>query len=158
MKKALSLLDKSEEFIITLCMAVMVTVLAVQVFCRYILNFSFSWAEQLTRILFVWITFAGISLATKKGMHLKLGLLSTYAPKKVKKILPVVADVISIVVAVFVSYLIMRLLIIQVAKWQTFPSIPWLPAWTMYLAGVYGMVGMIARLIQIRFFHGYMSE
>jgi TRAP-type C4-dicarboxylate transport system permease small subunit len=158
MKKILFILDKSEEFIITVCMSVMVSVLTVQVFCRYVLNFSFSWAEQLTRILFVWVTFAGISLASKLQMHLKLGILSTYAPKKIQEKLPYITDAISIAVAVFLTFLIYKLLVVQITKWQTFPSIPWLPAWSMYLAGLYGMTGMIIRLIQVRFLPRFLSR
>jgi len=158
MKKILFFLDKSEEYVITLCMSVMVVVLTVQVFCRYVLNFSFSWAEQLTRILFVWVTFAGISLASKMQMHLKLGVLSTYAPNQVQKKLPYITDFISIAVAIFLTYLIARLLYVQVTKWQTFPSIPWLPVWSMYLAGFLGMTGMVVRLIQVRFYPRFASK
>lgn len=37
-----------------------------QVFCRYVLNASLSWSEELTRLLFVWLTFVGFGLAVKR--------------------------------------------------------------------------------------------
>lgn len=38
-----------------------------QVFCRYVLNDSLSWSEELTRLLFVWLTFLGFGLAARRG-------------------------------------------------------------------------------------------
>lgn len=37
-----------------------------QVFCRYVLNASLSWSEELTRLLFVWLTFLGFGLAAQR--------------------------------------------------------------------------------------------
>ena len=38
-----------------------------QVFFRYVLNASLSWSEELTRLLFVWLTFLGFGLAAQRG-------------------------------------------------------------------------------------------
>lgn len=37
-----------------------------QVFCRYVLNASLSWSEELTRLLFVWLTFVGFGVAVER--------------------------------------------------------------------------------------------
>jgi len=45
----------------------MVATMLLQVFCRYGLNASLSWSEELTRLLFVWLTFLGFGLAVQRG-------------------------------------------------------------------------------------------
>lgn len=45
----------------------MVVTMLLQVFCRYVLNASLSWSEELTRLLFVWLTFLGFGLAVQRG-------------------------------------------------------------------------------------------
>ena len=44
----------------------MVVTMLLQVFCRYVLNASLSWSEELTRLLFVWLTFIGFGLAVER--------------------------------------------------------------------------------------------
>jgi len=45
----------------------MVATMLLQVFCRYVLNASLSWSEELTRLLFVWLTFIGFGVAARRG-------------------------------------------------------------------------------------------
>ena len=44
-------------------------VVATQVFCRYILNSSLFWSEELARYMLVWISFLGATTAYYRGMH-----------------------------------------------------------------------------------------
>lgn len=41
-------------------------VLMGEVFCRYLWGFSIEWADEVSRLLLVWITFAGIALAIRE--------------------------------------------------------------------------------------------
>ncbi|WDP93263.1 MAG: TRAP transporter small permease [Desulfobacter sp.] len=49
-----------------IAMAVIVTV---QVFSRYVLNHSLFWSEELARLLLVWLTFFGATVAYYHGAH-----------------------------------------------------------------------------------------
>ena len=42
---------------------------ALQVFCRYLLNYSLFWSEELARFLLVWLTFLGAAVAYQRGSH-----------------------------------------------------------------------------------------
>jgi TRAP-type C4-dicarboxylate transport system permease small subunit len=151
-KRLMHHLSKWEEYILFIFMIIMLTVLAVQVFCRYALSFSFSWAEQLARVGFVWLTMAGISLAAQKGMHLKVDLMTQILPEKAAKYLVIFSDIFTMIFGLFMGWLILKTVLMQIRLNQVFSSIPWLPTWTMYIAGVLGMFGLSYRTTQRVFF------
>lgn len=47
----------------------MAVIVILQVFCRYILNHSLFWSEELARYLLVWLTFLGASVGYYRNMH-----------------------------------------------------------------------------------------
>jgi TRAP-type C4-dicarboxylate transport system permease small subunit len=47
----------------------MATLVAVQVFFRYVLNHSLFWSEELARYFLVWLTFLGASVAYYRKVH-----------------------------------------------------------------------------------------
>lgn len=140
-------LGKWEEILLAIFMTFMLVTLTVQVFCRYVLSFSFSWAEQASRIGFVWLTMVGISLAAKKGMHLKIDAVTQFFPKTTK-VITFISNASTILFGFGMGYLILKTVIMQFQLKQFFSAIPWLPAWTMYIAGVIGMFGLSIRTMQ----------
>ena len=146
-RSILHYLDMWEEFLLALFMTFMLITLTAQVFCRYVLSFSFSWAEQGARIGFVWLTMVGISLAAKKGMHLKIDALPQFFPRSAKLVF-LISNAVTIIFGFGMGYLILKIVIMQVELEQYFSSIPWLPTWSMYIAGVIGLFGLSVRTIQ----------
>lgn len=136
-----------EEVILAAVSAFMLVTLAVQVFCRYCLSFSFSWAEQGARIGFVWITLIGFSLAAKKNMHLKIDILPQFFPRSAKAV-GLFSDIVTVLFGFGMGYLIFKTVLMQIEFEQYFSSIPWLPTWTMYIAGVIGFFGLSVRTMQ----------
>jgi TRAP-type C4-dicarboxylate transport system permease small subunit len=65
-------------------MAGMVTIVAAQVFMRYVLNLSLDWAVELSRLCFVWLVFLAIPLGIKRGAHVGVGLLTDRLPSRVQ--------------------------------------------------------------------------
>lgn len=146
-KTAWHYLDRWEEFLLAMFMTFMLLTLSIQVFCRYVLSFSFSWAEQASRIGFVWLTMVGISLAAKKGMHLKIDALPQFFPRTAKFV-NFISNSVTILFGIGMGYLIFKTVLMQIELKQFFSAIPWLPAWTMYIAGVIGMLGLSVRTAQ----------
>lgn len=140
--------DELEVITIVACFSLMVIITGFTVFSRYFASFTFSWAEQATRILFVVITFAGISQAAKSGSHLKVTALLLIVPAKLRTALIVFGEAVSVVFAVVMSYQIFKLVLLQVRRHQTFSAIPGLPMWVMYLPGSVFLLVFAARIIQ----------
>ncbi len=70
--------------------------LTVQVISRYLFKHSITWTEELGIILFLWMTYLGISSAVTYRKHLRIDALLNAVPFKVKKILLIISDVIFI--------------------------------------------------------------
>lgn len=140
--------EKIEEYVLIVFFGVMVAVTGITVFSRYLFAFTFSWAEQLSRVCFVWISFAGISLAAARSMHLRVTALTLLFSKKIADILLVFGDIVAAIFGFFISYKMIGLIMIIASSNQTFPSMTWLPVWFMYLPGFLGMLGFSIRLLQ----------
>lgn len=142
--------DEIERTIIIVLFIVMTMILFVNVVTRYIFSFTFSWAEQAARILFVWMTFAGVSLAGMSSAHLQVTVVNMVLGEKRGKYVFWFGDMVVVIFSLFLSYKIGTVMMRVKATNQVFPSIPWLPAWPLYLSGVLGMLGFAVRIIQRR--------
>jgi TRAP-type transport system small permease protein len=47
----------------------MAGIVFVNVFCRFALKFSLSWADEMAQVLMVWLTFLGAGVAMRDRMH-----------------------------------------------------------------------------------------
>lgn len=56
----------------------MVGTVVAQVFMRYALNLSIDWAEEVSRLLFVWSVFLAIPLGIRRGAHVGMTLLTDF--------------------------------------------------------------------------------
>lgn len=54
----------------------MAATVAVQVFCRYLLNHSLFWSEEAARYILVWLSFLGAAAAYYRGAHPGIDVLS----------------------------------------------------------------------------------
>lgn len=70
---------------VTLLVA-MVVIIIYQVFFRELLNYTPSWSEELSRLLFVWVSFLGIAYGFKEKLHIAVGLIVNALPKNVQTI------------------------------------------------------------------------
>lgn len=61
--------DRSLDLLLFLVLAAMAAVVFVNVFCRFVLQFSLSWADEVAQVLMVWLTFLGAGVAMRDRMH-----------------------------------------------------------------------------------------
>jgi TRAP-type C4-dicarboxylate transport system permease small subunit len=61
--------------LITVALMLMMVVIAVQVFTRYVIFYSLPWSEELSRYLFVFIVLCGINIAVSKEKLIKIDAL-----------------------------------------------------------------------------------
>jgi C4-dicarboxylate transporter, DctQ subunit len=66
----LAWLERLEEWLIAFLLAAMTLVTFGQVVARYVFNYSFTWALELTTVLFAWMIFLGIPYGVRVGSHI----------------------------------------------------------------------------------------
>ena len=64
-----------ETFLLALITILLVAAIFIEVVCRYFLFISAAWAEELTRYLFIWLTYIGSAYAICDNSHTEIDVL-----------------------------------------------------------------------------------
>lgn len=59
-----------EEGLVIVLMAAMTLLTFMQVIARYVFNYSFVWALEVTGVMFAWLIFIGMSYGVRVGVHI----------------------------------------------------------------------------------------
>lgn len=147
MKKWLLWLDKNfEESIMVVLLGSMVVIMGVQVFMRYVLSNSLAWPEELTRYLFIWFVFLGISYGIKNNVHLKVDLLEVILPG-CKQVLCLVQDLLFLVFCLIMVQPSLSGVSLLMDSGQTSPAMQ-VPMFLIYISLLAGFLLAIFRLLQ----------
>ena len=101
--------DVFEERISAFLFIFIFILMAMQVFTRYVLHFSFSWNIELIRYVFVWLTFFGAAFVRKENEHIKIEIFFNFINNKVpnwmQKIMWIFKKILTIAFLVCLIYL-----------------------------------------------------
>lgn len=104
MKMVFRVFDRAVQICIFLCIAGFVAVSFSQVFCRFVLNNSIPWAEELCRYLFVWMVFIGAGLGILHRRHIMIDIVPNLIPRAFKKYYTAALDLIVFVFTLLLIY------------------------------------------------------
>lgn len=96
LKNVLKLMEGFLNVLLGVFISGMFLFLFLNIVLRYVFNSGIPWAEEMSRFLFVWITFLGAIIAFNENQHLGVSALIKRCPRALKKILYVVSSVIVI--------------------------------------------------------------
>lgn len=97
-------LERLEEGLIAFLLAAMTGVTFAQVVARYVFNYSFVWAHELTGVMFAWLIFIGMSYGVRVGAHIGIdAFVKSLRPGRAR-VLGMVAAALCIVYALIVTY------------------------------------------------------
>ncbi|MFV0284390.1 MAG: TRAP transporter small permease [Castellaniella sp.] len=99
-----SWLEHIEEGLIAFLLAAMTVVTFAQVVARYIFNYSFTWALELTMYLFGALIFLGISYGVRVGAHIGVDALVRILPARIAHKFAIVSTLLCILYAAIVVY------------------------------------------------------
>ncbi|MCE5249440.1 TRAP transporter small permease [bacterium] len=97
-------LDRLLDTTVCMVLAVMTIVVAVNVFCRFVLSFSLSWGDETAQILLVWMTFLGAAIAMRNDSHYAFDYLVRSLPSKAGMVFTVVNRLIVIAMTALLIY------------------------------------------------------
>lgn len=95
--------DNFEAIIMSSTLLLMSGIIAVQVFFRYVLLNSLAWSEEVSRYLFIYMIYFGISYGVRKSRHIKIDFIISLASDRGKKILALVSDFLFLTFAVVIT-------------------------------------------------------
>jgi C4-dicarboxylate transporter, DctQ subunit len=95
-------LEHLEEGLIVFLMAAMTLITFMQVVARYVFNYSFVWALEVTGVMFAWLIFAGMSYGVRVGSHIGVDAIVRTLGTKAQRVAGSIAAVLCIVYAVIV--------------------------------------------------------
>ena len=91
-----------EESLIAFLLAVMTLITFAQVVARYVFNYSFVWALELTTFLFGGLIFFGISYGVRVGAHIGVDVLVRVLPRGVARAVTIAATLLCLAYTVIV--------------------------------------------------------
>ncbi len=105
MEKKEKAINRIEEWVSVAIFVFILVILSYQVVLRFIFHNSNSWSEELGRYFFVWFTYLSCAYAVVTNAHIKIDAVINLYPKKVRPIVPVIADVIFLAYCILVVVL-----------------------------------------------------
>lgn len=145
MKKFFSNFDLKLTWVIfpTICGLVLITV-----FTRITTLFTehLTWIEEAARYLMIWMAFLSIGVVAKDNSHFRMTAFTDSLPSKLKKIVNLVADSISIIFMSVLVYFGSNMILKQMNSGQLSPILK-IPIWIPYLAIPIGILNMMIRTI-----------
>ncbi len=109
------------------------------VFFRYVLNNSLTWAEEVTRYMFIWMTFLGCALCVRRRKHIVMDIVVSMLKGRPKKILSILNNLILFAFVVVLVREGVRMMPIMSMQTSTANGIP--------MSLIYGAVPVGAALM-----------
>ena len=97
-------LNKTLDTLLIIILAAMSLIVAANVFCRFVLNFSLYWGDELAQILLIWLTFLGAAVAVRENSHYALNFLITKLQNRSRQWLIVFRTVLSLLAILILLY------------------------------------------------------
>lgn len=91
MKHLVPRAERLVEWLMGLALAIMVVLVFGNVVLRYVFNSGIAWAEEISRLMFVWLIFLGAILALRRHAHLGVELVQAMLPPMLRRACAVVS-------------------------------------------------------------------
>lgn len=135
------------DIAVSICLIVMIGVVFLQTFCRFVIFYSLPWSEELSRYLFVAIIVLGANLAITRKMFVRIEIIDNYVKGSAATALLLARKFVAIFVnTVFVygSYQLMH-----IGSYQTSPAMG-IPMDLLYAVILVGyLMNVLASIVDV---------
>jgi len=144
----MNLLNKIEENFIGMALLATTLIIFVNVFMRYFMNQSITWAEEIVKYLMIWIAFIGGSTCFRKGVHVSIDILLDIVPKRAQIFIVTIITLICAAFTTAMAFYGIKLVEFIQNSGQVTPALS-MPMWIPYLALPIGFTLMTIRNLEI---------
>ncbi|WP_028308642.1 TRAP transporter small permease [Desulfitibacter alkalitolerans] len=142
-----TVLDKFEDYSVTILYLTMIVVIFLQVFFRFVIKSSLPWSEELARYIMAYAVFIGAAIAAKEGAHIGINVVVGSLPKPFNKYMRVFAMFVSFIFSALLVYLSLIIVSFLMKTGQKSPAML-IPIWIAYASLPFGAVLMSIRFLQ----------
>ena len=145
--KGFEKLQKVINGILAFLLALMMCVVLLQTFTRYVVFHSIPWSEELSRFLFVGLIVIGMNIGISRNMLVRIDLLDGYLSQGMKRAAELVRLLIGFLMNVVFAYSCLDM--IKIGRLQKSPSMQ-IPMSYMYMIVMAGFIlASLAVLLKI---------
>jgi TRAP-type C4-dicarboxylate transport system permease small subunit len=98
----------AENTLLITMLALMVLLAAAQILLRNFLDMSIFGADQLLRLLVLWVAFMGAVAASREGKHIHVDVIARWLPGRVKAGVGALTDLFTLVVCLLLAWQALR--------------------------------------------------
>jgi TRAP-type C4-dicarboxylate transport system permease small subunit len=140
----------TENALLIAMLALMVGLAAAQILFRNFFDISIHGADQMLRLLVLWVAFLGAVAASREGKHIHVDAIARWLPGRVKAGVVAVTDLFTLIVCLLVAWQALRF--IQDARESAEMAFGALPVWMAALILPLAFT-LIALRYGLRFMH-----
>jgi TRAP-type C4-dicarboxylate transport system permease small subunit len=94
----------AEDTVLVLILTGMILLAASQIVLRNFFGFGFIWADELLRMLVLWIAVAGAVAASRTDKHINIAVLDRFLPKKIGTAVKIIVDLFTAGICLVVTW------------------------------------------------------
>jgi len=122
------------KFVLGLCVAAIVLITLAAVWWRYVMNAPIAWIEQVSNILFIWITFIGAAVLYRQKLHIGVDMFISMLRGRSQQIMFWVIEIanLAFIVVLFIYSVKLSIDVLP----NTYGALDITPAWFYFSAPV----------------------
>lgn len=86
------LIDHIEEYVAVVLLCLMCILVFAQVFLRFFFGLGFSWIDEISRLLFIWVVFLGAVVGMHRNIHIRVEVGLLALPPRLRRIAEIAGD------------------------------------------------------------------
>lgn len=146
--KILKFLNENiEKYMCVLLFSVMIAIMIINIFMRFVAKNAIPWASDAILFIFVWFVWFSISYGFKEDSHVRVTVVTSMFPEKVNRVLDIVINIIMLVGFTILLIFGIKLLTDVSVVGKTGLLIKY-PMWSLYISTPIGLTLSLIRIIQ----------
>ena len=136
-----------ERYLLLPLYALIVIVIFMEVFRRFVLSYSSIWAEEIARYAFIYVSWIGASAAIKERAHIRIDVILPLVGERTRAVLMIFGDLVTLALAVVAFWWSLESVLVSMKFGSVTHGLRISLAW--FLAAVpFGFALMFYRLVQ----------
>ncbi len=104
MDRFLGVIFAAAKVLISFLLSFMVVIITLLVVLRGITGYSIKWAEEISLLCLMWVTFLSLGIGIRDDIHIRIGMFVTWLPARAKIVLEYFLNLVLLFISVMMVY------------------------------------------------------